>query len=134
MHVTGSCHCGQISFHAEVDPTRARICHCTDCQKLSGSAFRTVIPVLESDVEIVSGTPKVYVKTGQNGNKREQAFCGDCGTPIYATSVGGHPRTLGIRTGILDQRELLVPKRQYWSRSAVNWLGDISNVERIEQQ
>ena len=42
MKIDGGCHCGYIAYEAEVDPDKVRICHCTDCQTLSGSAFRTV--------------------------------------------------------------------------------------------
>lgn len=35
MKVEGSCHCGQITFEAQIDPEAVRICHCTDCQTLS---------------------------------------------------------------------------------------------------
>jgi hypothetical protein len=44
MKVEGSCHCGQISFEAEVDPLTVSICHCTDCQTLTGSAYRVTVP------------------------------------------------------------------------------------------
>jgi hypothetical protein len=40
MKVSGRCYCGQISFEAEIQPDKVRVCHCTDCQTLSGSAFR----------------------------------------------------------------------------------------------
>jgi hypothetical protein len=40
MKVEGSCHCGQITFEAEIDPNAVRICHCTDCQTLTGSVYR----------------------------------------------------------------------------------------------
>ena len=43
MKVHGTCHCGQITFEAEVDPDRASICHCTDCQILSGSPYRCLL-------------------------------------------------------------------------------------------
>ena len=46
MKVTGGCHCGHILYEAEVDPATVRVCHCTDCQKLTGTAFRTNIPSL----------------------------------------------------------------------------------------
>lgn len=134
MHVDGSCHCGRITFRAEIDPERARICHCTDCQKLSGSAFRVVVPVPEQDFEILTGEPKIYVKTADSGNRRQQAFCPECGTAIYATSVDDPPRTLGIRVGTLDQRDHLVPRRQYWVRSAVGWLSDLPKMAKFEGQ
>jgi len=44
MKIDGACHCGYITYVAEVDPDKAGICHCTDCQTLSGSAFRTSVP------------------------------------------------------------------------------------------
>ena len=42
MKIEGACHCGYITYKAEMDPKHAGICHCADCQMLSGSAFRTL--------------------------------------------------------------------------------------------
>ena len=95
MKVDGSCHCGQIKFEAEIDPDRVRICHCTDCQSLSGSAFRIVAPTAEANFHLLAGTPKLYIKrTSESGAPRVQAFCAECGSSIYATSVGREDRTL----------------------------------------
>ena len=44
MKIDGACHCGYITYVAEIDPDKAGICHCTDCQTLSGSAFRMSVP------------------------------------------------------------------------------------------
>src|SRR5262245_4627881 len=38
MKVDGRCHCGYITYEAEIDPEKVMICHCTDCQTLTGSA------------------------------------------------------------------------------------------------
>ena len=46
MNIDGSCHCGFITFRAEADPEKTRVCHCTDCQALTGTAFRTVVGAL----------------------------------------------------------------------------------------
>ena len=46
MKVTGDCHCGHITYEAEVDPVTVRVCHCTDCQRLTGTAFRANIASL----------------------------------------------------------------------------------------
>jgi hypothetical protein len=122
MKTEGSCHCGAIAFAAEIDPERVRVCHCTDCQKLSGTAFRVVAPCPEEQFHLLRGEPRAYVKIAESGERRVQAFCGDCGSPIYATSVGSGGRTFGIRVGTLDQRSQLTPKRQFWLRSALAWL------------
>jgi hypothetical protein len=134
MKIDGSCHCGTISYEAEIDPARVRICHCTDCQILSGSAFRVVAPTPESDFRLLSGAPKIYVKTAASGAKRAQAFCVDCGTHIYATSVGDGPKTIGIRTGTARQRAELVPYRQFWHRSALPWLASLECLETFDTE
>ena len=45
MKIDGNCHCGEIAFSAEIDPDQVSICHCSDCQVLTGTAFRTTVPV-----------------------------------------------------------------------------------------
>ena len=104
MKVTGGCQCGQITYEAEVDPATVRVCHCTDCQKLTGTAFRANIASLPGTFRLKSGTPKIYLKTAESGNKRAHGFCPECGTPIYATSPEPNPLTYGLRVGGIDQR------------------------------
>ena len=47
MKIDGACHRGYITYVAEVDPDKPGPCHCTDCQTLSGSAFRMSVPAVE---------------------------------------------------------------------------------------
>ncbi len=109
MKVTGGCHCGQITYEAEVDPATVRVCHCTDCQTLSGTAFRTNISTLPGTFVLKSGTPRIYTKTAESGNKRTHAFCPDCGAPIYAATPAPTPLTVGLRVGGIDQRAQFKP-------------------------
>ena len=125
MKIDGGCHCGYLTYEAEADPERTSICHCTDCQQLSGTAFRTSIPAAEGSFRMLSGEPAIYVKTGDSGGKRAQAFCPRCGSPIYATAAGEGPKIYNIRVGTTRQRNQLVPKRQIWCRSQQQWLGAI---------
>src|SRR5262249_53605059 len=67
MKIDGGCHCGYIAYEAEADPAKAIICHCTDCQTLSGSAFRTVLPTQKGSFKLRSGELKIYVKTAESG-------------------------------------------------------------------
>jgi hypothetical protein len=133
MKVDGSCHCGRITFEAEVDPAKVLVCHCTDCQTLSGGAFRTVVRVPTDAFRILSGEPKRYVKQADSGNELIQAFCGDCGSPIYGSHAGSDPSFYGIRVGTLRQRNALPPKLQIWCRSELPWLEHLSAVARIEK-
>jgi hypothetical protein len=92
MKIDGRCHCGYITYEAEIDPEKVMICHCADCQNLSGSAFRTVVFTREDTFRLLSGELKIYVKTGESGTKRPQSFCPECGTPIYSSTVGEGPK------------------------------------------
>jgi hypothetical protein len=135
MNVTGRCHCGNISFEAEIDPGQVRICHCTDCQTLSGSAFRVNVASLPGTFRLTGGTPKSYIKTtADSGNPRSHGFCGDCGTPLWATSPEPDPVSYGLRVGTLDCRAELQPSRQGWFRSALPWSQNLGGVRRVERQ
>jgi len=131
MKIDGACHCGGITYEAEIDPEKVVICHCTDCQSLSSTAFRTVVPVADSNFTLVSGHPKTYIKTAESGAKRHQLFCPDCGSHIYATSDGEGPKIFGLRLGGVRQRDQLAPKSQHWSRSALPWLDELSSIPKL---
>jgi hypothetical protein len=135
MKVSGRCHCGRIAYSAEIDPAQVRICHCTDCQTLSGSAFRVNVASLPGTFRLTGGTPKTYIKTtADSGTLRSHGFCAECGTPLWATSTDANPSSYGLRVGTLDQRAELKPSRQGWFRSALPWSQDLSGVQRIERQ
>ena len=132
MRVTGTCHCGAIAFAAEVEPGTIGLCHCADCQKLTGSAFRANIGT--ETFRLLRGEPRIYVKTADSGTKRAHAFCGDCGGPIYATSAE-NPTSWSLRIGTLDQRyELGAPRRQIWASRRQPWVCELADVPAIERQ
>lgn len=134
IHVDGRCHCGAIEFEAEVDPQKIVICHCTDCQAFSGAPFRVSAMTPEDALGIRKGKPKLYVKTGESGRQRAQGFCGDCGSALYATSVGDGPKVYALRVGVLSQRATLKPKAQIWQRSALAWLDEIAALPSVSGQ
>jgi hypothetical protein len=132
MKVHGRCHCGSIAYEAEVDPAKVSACHCTDCQTLSGSAFRVSVPV-PRDSFSMTGEPRHYVKVAESGNRRLHAFCGQCGAPVYASAIEDPP-TYTLRVGALDKRAQLPPRRQIWCQSALAWSMDLRDLPRLERQ
>lgn len=133
MKIDGKCHCGAVTYEAEVDPDGARICHCADCQTLSGTAFRTVAFARPGSFRLLTGPVKEYVKVADSGNRRIQAFCPECGTSIYATAVGDEPKVYGIRLGTTSQRRELTPKAEIWCSSALPWVAPVAE-KRSEKQ
>lgn len=134
MKINGGCHCGAISYEAEIDPEKIMVCHCTDCQTLSGSPFRFIALTREGSFKLLSGEVKIYLKTGESGGVRQQSFCPDCGTPIFSSTVGPEPKIHNLRLGSIRQRERLVPNMQIWLRSKQHWIGDLESVPGIEKQ
>ena len=100
MRIDGACHCGNIAFEADVDPAAMRICHCTDCQTMSGSPYRANIPAAGETFRLLRGHPANYIKTADSGNQRAQAFCPDCGTGLYSTSPT-NPTSYVLRVGVI---------------------------------
>ena len=133
MKIDGGCHCGNITFVAEIDPEKVRICHCTDCQTLTGSAFRVVVRAPMEKFELRGGKLKTYIKTAESGARRVQAFCPECGTPLYSTAADD-PQFFGLRIGTIRQRAELRPRQQIWCRSALGWAMDLRSMAQVEKQ
>ena len=134
MKIDGSCHCGQITYTAEVDPGAASICHCTDCQQLGGSAFRISIAASAEGFRLLSGKPSVYVKTtADNGNPRLQAFCGNCSSQMFSCDVE-NPQRYMLRLGTIAQRGEFLPAKQIWRRSALPWVERLATIPASEAQ
>lgn len=134
MKINGGCHCGHITYEAQIEPDEVFLCHCEDCQVISGTAYRTVVPIDEMDFRLLGGTLKTYVKIAQSGNERAQNFCPECGSHIYATDVRDGPKVFGLRVGTANQRGDLPPRSQYWCDSAHDWAMNITHLEKIGSQ
>ncbi len=132
MHIDGTCHCGLISFTAEVDASRVMICHCSDCQVLSVAPFRAVVAAPIATF-VLRGAPKSYVKVAESGNRRAQVFCPECGTPLFATAPENATSVI-IRLGCVRQRSQLMPAVQIWRRSAVPWLPELDRIDASPEQ
>jgi hypothetical protein len=96
MNIDGQCHCGSVTYQADIDPERVSICHCTDCQMLTGSPYRVTVICSGEQIRMTGKVPKVYAKTGDNGRTRFQHFCPECGSPLFTSGEGG-PDDWGIR-------------------------------------
>ena len=133
MKIDGGCHCGNVTFTAESDPEKVTICHCADCQNLTGSPYRVVVQAPKETFKLSGGKVKSYVKkTAESGTPRVQAFCPECGTPIYSTGLSDQ-KIFGLRLGTIRQRAQLKPKKQIWCRSALDW-ARLSDVPQVEKQ
>lgn len=133
MKVDGGCYCGNITFEAELDPGTVRVCHCTDCQHMTGSAYRVNVSVPKDRITFKGGKAKTYTKTAESGTKRVHAFCPECGTPVYSIATGEF-KDYGLRVGTIRQRAELKPVKQQWCRSAMEWTQDMQALPKFDKQ
>ena len=122
MHITGACHCGDIEYEGELNPEKVGVCHCTDCQSLSASAFHVIAMIAGDSFQITKGSPRTYMKTAESGNRRRLTFCGNCGSSLYSSEDSDTPAFYNIRTGTLHQRQEIVPVFECWRSSALPWV------------
>lgn len=134
MKVRGRCHCGEITYEAEVQPGSVNVCHCRDCQMLSGTAFRAGIPAPAERFRILTGRPREYVKVADSGARRLHAFCGTCGSPVYS-SAEHNPTSYTLRLGALSERDALgPPKSEIWTQRRLAWLPQVNGAAQSEGQ
>ncbi len=129
----GGCQCGQVRYRIEADPLALGICHCTECQRQSGSAFGMSLIVPVESFRLLSGVPKVFSRSAASGNHIDCYFCPDCGTRIYhdPESMKG---SLNIKAGTLDDTSWLEPAFQVWTRSKQPWVVVPDGLRSFEGQ
>ena len=133
MKIDGQCHCGSVRYEANIEPDEVSICHCTDCQMLTGSAYRVTVMAARDGIRLTGNEPKTYIKTAESGQKRIQQFCAECGSPMFTTGLREDAEVWGIRWGTIRQRRELAPRRQIWCRSALPWIHDLRDLPGSER-
>lgn len=110
-----------------IDEANVMVCHCVDCQVFSGSPYRAVVSCKGQDFIIKGeGRAKEYIKTtAESGNKRIQAFCGECGSQLYACDLDRNDYK--VRIGCLDQRNSLSPVKHIFGTSAQKWIHSLDS-------
>lgn len=118
--IKGGCLCGQVRYSSEGEPRFVGVCHCTDCQKFSGSPFSTVIGVPRSSVQ-VSGTLKTFTKNGSSGQPIHRYFCPECGSSVMdEADVLAGIAMIGV--GTLDDSSWVRPGSEIFCDSAQPWV------------
>ena len=133
MKIDGGCFLRQHHIRSSHRSSeKVMICHCTDCQNITGSAFRVNVPVAKEHITFRGGQPKTMVKTAESGNKRAQAFCPECGSPLYGAAPVADPPSFLLRSWCDPAaRATAGQKVQTWSRSALDWAMDVRAIPRF---
>jgi len=117
---TGGCLCGAIRYSLDAQVTALRACHCTHCQKSSGTGSSVNAVVPGSAFTLTQGVPRRYAARADSGRTLLRFFCGDCGSPIYSQRENS-PERMVVRAGTFDDSSAMKITTHIWTKSARAW-------------
>ena len=132
MNNIGGCHCGSLRYKIIGEPMTCYTCHCTDCQKATGSAFTISVILEEKNLTITNGVAKTD-SYQLNDNQLHRYSCENCGHTVWLTSPE-HPGFLALRGGTMDDKKSIKPIAHIWFRSALPWVQVSPEQKNYEQQ
>ncbi|AEF55312.1 GFA family protein [Marinomonas posidonica] len=114
--IFGSCLCGEVKFKCENTFSQFHLCHCSQCQKTTGSAHASNLFTQPENIEWVAGEDCVK-RYDLPGRAITSAFCKSCGSPVPYLSISG--KALVIPAGILESAPNISPQDNiFWSEHA----------------
>ncbi len=129
----GGCLCGAVRYRVREKPFRTGACHCTACQKRTGSAFGIGVYFKQENVEIMRGSLRTYeFRSNESGRWLRNQFCPECGTTVTWT-LELMPGARAVAGGTLDDPKWLKIERHSWTRSAHPWFTPPAGVEVFQR-
>jgi hypothetical protein len=120
MAFKGRCLCGAVTYESSADPAAFMLCHCRDCQYISGGEPAAVVVVPRTAFKLTKGAVKGYSLKGESGNSVVRQFCPECGTPLFS-GLEGMAHLWAIKAGTMDDPSALKPTAFIWTKSAQPW-------------
>jgi len=118
--ITGGCLCGAVHYTFDRDNAlSAHHCHCTDCQKSTGSGKATVVFIPTAALAL-KGELKYYTVTGTDGTHVSRGFCPECGSPV-TSRIEEMPDVRLVKAGTMNDSSWLKIDSNLWSDSAQAW-------------
>ena len=118
---TGQCLCGSMKYEITGDPIMSAACHCTHCQKTTGTAYSLNIGVPSDQFNITGDTLTTYVDKGESGENLRRCFCNQCGSPLY-TEADSMPGMTIVKAGTLNDTTSFKPSVNIYCDSKMEWL------------
>jgi hypothetical protein len=118
LPLTGGCLCGGVRYEVTEPLVSAGYCHCTRCQRRTGTAAAASARVAPGSLRVTSGEELVRAyDPGDGGFLKE--FCSACGGALWSRSPDD-PEVIGVRLGTFDGDPGIRPEyRQYVAYAAV---------------
>lgn len=117
----GGCSCGAMRYRMTTPPLIVHCCHCSWCQRETGSAF-VINAVIESDRLMVDGTPDYVLTPSESGKGQEVARCPTCRVALWSHYASSRRRSAFVRVGTLDNPAMCPPDVHIFTSSKLPWV------------
>ena len=114
----GGCGCGAVRFEISEPLVSARYCHCTRCQRRTGTAASASASVVAGSFRVIQGEDRLSAWKPEDGH--EKWFCGDCGSALYTVNPADRSE-LGVRLGAIDGDPGVRPAVRQFVAYAAPW-------------
>ncbi|KAK3111521.1 hypothetical protein LTR53_013154 [Teratosphaeriaceae sp. CCFEE 6253] len=126
----GSCACGETKYSFSGDAVGTALCHCLNCQKITGSAFSSVLLIPSAHFRFEDGAPtkSFTVRHHEEGIEIRPIFCAECGTVVCKTAEDERFRGLHmVMAGTLDVEvgaaaAVTAPQMELWTKHRLAWV------------
>jgi len=120
--IAGGCTCGAIRYQLDTRPLFVHCCHCTWCQRETGSAFALNAMIEANRVTLLHGEP-VCVHTPSNSGRGQKIWrCGACQIALWSNYAGAGDAVHFVRVGTLDDPNYLPPDIHIFTASKQDWV------------
>jgi hypothetical protein len=117
----GGCQCGRLRYEINEAPPLVYTCHCTDCQRMTSSAFSMGLVIADRAFRLTASEPRLVERTADSGARRGRWVCPECGSWISSTPWP-NSAVRAVRGGTLDDTSWLRPTLHLWTRSKQPWI------------
>lgn len=118
----GACTCGQIRFQLNQAPLFVHCCHCTWCQRESGSAFALNALIETAAIELLAGEPEVVMLPSNSGKGQKVMCCPNCKIALWSHYNGAGEALSFVRVGCLNQAQRFAPDIHIFTESKLPWV------------
>ena len=128
---TGGCLCGKIRYEISEAPRLVYTCHCTECQRVTSSAFSIALAV--AGFRLTGDEPQPLESVADSGRVKIRWVCPVCGCWLFSTGKPGDGLHR-VRAGTLDDTSWLRPTMHFWTRSKQPWITLPGDDQTFETQ
>lgn len=118
----GGCTCRAIRYRLKRAPIFVHCCHCTWCQRETGSAFALNAMIETAEVEILSGEPEAVDTPSASGRGQKILRCPSCRVAVWSHYSGGGTAIAFVRVGTLDESHRVAPDIHIYTSTKLPWV------------